>query len=148
MVREQEQSFILYRDENWVLIFASCHYNLTAPTHIYIYFFFFQILYCHNIARFSFSGHQLTGKSSVEMYHQVLLSGCRCVELDCWDGKDSDMEPIITHGYTMCTEVLFKVFRENVILNMNLKIRWIIKISITVVKQKCKIMMYSFFILF
>ncbi|XP_059176401.1 1-phosphatidylinositol 4,5-bisphosphate phosphodiesterase classes I and II-like isoform X4 [Physella acuta] len=54
------------------------------------------------------TGHQFTGKSSVEMYHQVLLSGCRCVELDCWDGKDSDMEPIITHGYTMCTEVLFK----------------------------------------
>ncbi|BFZ08025.1 hypothetical protein BsWGS_11064 [Bradybaena similaris] len=54
------------------------------------------------------TGHQLTGKSSVEIYHQVLLSGCRCVELDCWDGKDSDMEPIITHGYTMCTEVLFK----------------------------------------
>ncbi|CAL1539426.1 unnamed protein product [Lymnaea stagnalis] len=54
------------------------------------------------------TGHQFTGKSSVEMYHQVLLSGCRCVELDCWDGKDSDMEPVITHGYTMCTEVLFK----------------------------------------
>ncbi|BFZ12494.1 hypothetical protein BsWGS_15532 [Bradybaena similaris] len=54
------------------------------------------------------TGHQFTGKSAVEMYHQVLLSGCRCVELDCWDGKDSDMEPIITHGYTMCTEVLFR----------------------------------------
>ena len=56
-----------------------------------------------------FPGHQFTGKSSVEMYHQVLLSGCRCIELDCWDGKDSDQEPVITHGYTMCTEVLFKV---------------------------------------
>ncbi|RUS73878.1 hypothetical protein EGW08_018364 [Elysia chlorotica] len=54
------------------------------------------------------TGHQFTGKSSVEMYHQVLLSGCRCIELDCWDGKDSDQEPVITHGYTMCTEVLFK----------------------------------------
>ncbi|XP_055878917.1 1-phosphatidylinositol 4,5-bisphosphate phosphodiesterase beta-1-like isoform X4 [Biomphalaria glabrata] len=54
------------------------------------------------------TGHQFTGKSAVEMYHQVLLSGCRCVELDCWDGKDSDMEPVITHGYTMCTEILFK----------------------------------------
>uniref|UniRef100_A0A4W6EJU9 Phosphoinositide phospholipase C n=1 Tax=Lates calcarifer TaxID=8187 RepID=A0A4W6EJU9_LATCA len=27
---------------------------------------------------------QLTGLSSVEMYRQVLLTGCRCVELDCW----------------------------------------------------------------
>nr|XP_054759153.1 1-phosphatidylinositol 4,5-bisphosphate phosphodiesterase beta-1-like isoform X3 [Lytechinus pictus] len=55
------------------------------------------------------TGHQLTGKSTVEIYRQVLLSGCRCVELDCWDGKsDTDPEPVITHGYTMCTDVLFK----------------------------------------
>ena len=33
------------------------------------------------------SGRQFGGKSSVEMYRQVLLAGCRCVELDCWDGK-------------------------------------------------------------
>nr|CAA54275.1 Phosphatidylinositol-specific Phospholipase C [Loligo forbesii]prf//2121280A phosphatidylinositol specific phospholipase C [Loligo forbesii] len=52
------------------------------------------------------TGHQLTGKSSVEVYRQVLLTGCRSLELDCWDGKDG--EPIITHGFTMCTEVLFK----------------------------------------
>lgn len=52
-------------------------------------------------------GHQFTGKSSVEIYRQVLLAGCRCVELDCWDGQED--EPMITHGYTMCTDISFKV---------------------------------------
>lgn len=32
----------------------------------------------------------------------------RCVELDCWDGKGEDEEPIITHGMAMCTDILFK----------------------------------------
>ena len=59
------------------------------------------------------AGHQFTGKSSVEIYRQVLLSGCRCVELDCWDGKTADEEPIITHGYTVCTEVLCKVTNQS-----------------------------------
>uniref|UniRef100_A0A9J7Y808 1-phosphatidylinositol 4,5-bisphosphate phosphodiesterase n=1 Tax=Cyprinus carpio carpio TaxID=630221 RepID=A0A9J7Y808_CYPCA len=54
------------------------------------------------------TGRQFGGKSSVEMYRQVLLSGCRCVELDCWDGKSEDQEPIITHGKAMCTDILFK----------------------------------------
>ena len=54
------------------------------------------------------SGRQFGGKSSVEMYRQVLLAGCRCVELDCWDGKGEDQEPIITHGKAMCTDILFK----------------------------------------
>uniref|UniRef100_A0A6M2DTI9 1-phosphatidylinositol 4,5-bisphosphate phosphodiesterase n=1 Tax=Xenopsylla cheopis TaxID=163159 RepID=A0A6M2DTI9_XENCH len=54
------------------------------------------------------SGRQFGGKSSVEMYRQVLLAGCRCVELDCWDGRGEDEEPIITHGLAMCTDILFK----------------------------------------
>ncbi|XP_068628021.1 1-phosphatidylinositol 4,5-bisphosphate phosphodiesterase [Battus philenor] len=54
------------------------------------------------------SGRQFGGKSSVEMYRQVLLAGCRCVELDCWDGKGEDEEPIITHGMAMCTDILFR----------------------------------------
>ncbi|XP_078007474.1 1-phosphatidylinositol 4,5-bisphosphate phosphodiesterase beta-2 isoform X7 [Phascolarctos cinereus] len=51
---------------------------------------------------------QFSGPSSSEMYRQVLLSGCRCVELDCWKGKPPEEEPIITHGFTMTTDILFK----------------------------------------
>jgi len=58
------------------------------------------------------AGHQLTGKSSVEIYRQALLAGCRCVELDCWDGKGADEEPIITHGFTMCSDIVLKVFQS------------------------------------
>ncbi|CAI5451191.1 unnamed protein product [Caenorhabditis angaria] len=55
------------------------------------------------------TGRQYGGKSSSEIYRQVLLSGCRCIELDCWDGTGENKgEPIITHGKAMCTDVFFK----------------------------------------
>ncbi|NXE55747.1 PLCB2 phosphodiesterase, partial [Casuarius casuarius] len=55
---------------------------------------------------------QFSGISSPEMYRQTLLAGCRCVELDCWKGRPPDEEPIITHGFTMTTEILFKARKE------------------------------------
>ena len=55
------------------------------------------------------SGKQFGGKSNVEMYRQTLLAGCRCVELDCWDGDAKvNFEPILTHGHAMCTDIMFK----------------------------------------
>jgi phosphatidylinositol phospholipase C, beta len=55
------------------------------------------------------SGRQIGGKSSVEMYRQTLLAGCRCVELDVWDGKEPECEPLVTHGHAYCTEINFRV---------------------------------------
>lgn len=72
--------------------------------------FFFCLSVCHPAAG------QFSGVSSPEMYRQCLLSGCRCLELDCWKGKPPDEEPIITHGFTMTTDILFKVVTHTVVL--------------------------------
>jgi hypothetical protein len=66
-------------------------------------------------------GHQFTGKSSVEIYRQTLLGGCRCVELDFWNGKNED--PIIYHGYTLVPEVPAKVISDFVTY-------WVITLSL------------------
>ncbi|CAM9667713.1 unnamed protein product [Scytosiphon promiscuus] len=50
-------------------------------------------------------GDQLQSNSSVNRYINDLCKGCRCVELDCWDGDDG--EPLIYHGYTLTGRIRF-----------------------------------------
>ncbi|XP_034417063.1 1-phosphatidylinositol 4,5-bisphosphate phosphodiesterase delta-4 isoform X2 [Cyclopterus lumpus] len=49
---------------------------------------------------------QLRGQSSLEAYIQALKRGCRCVEVDCWDGSDG--EPVVYHGHTWTSKILFR----------------------------------------
>uniref|UniRef100_A0A674BTH5 Phosphoinositide phospholipase C n=1 Tax=Salmo trutta TaxID=8032 RepID=A0A674BTH5_SALTR len=49
---------------------------------------------------------QLRGQSSQEAYIQALKRGCRCVEVDCWDGPNG--EPVVYHGHTFTSKILFR----------------------------------------
>ena len=51
-------------------------------------------------------GRQVAGASSVEGYIQALIRGCRCIEIDCWDGEGG--RPMVTHGRTMTSKVSFE----------------------------------------
>ncbi|XP_021114798.1 1-phosphatidylinositol 4,5-bisphosphate phosphodiesterase zeta-1 isoform X4 [Heterocephalus glaber] len=49
---------------------------------------------------------QLVGPSDLWGYVSALVKGCRCLEIDCWDG--SQAEPVVYHGYTLTSKLLFK----------------------------------------
>uniref|UniRef100_A0A8D0BXA7 Phosphoinositide phospholipase C n=1 Tax=Salvator merianae TaxID=96440 RepID=A0A8D0BXA7_SALMN len=49
---------------------------------------------------------QLRGQSSVEGYIRALKRGCRCLEVDCWDGPNG--EPIVYHGRTFTSKIPFR----------------------------------------
>jgi phosphatidylinositol phospholipase C delta len=51
-------------------------------------------------------GRQVAGQSSVEAYISALTRGCRCVEVDCWDGSDG--QPVVMHGRTLTSQVSFR----------------------------------------
>ena len=60
-------------------------------------------------------GDQIQSSSSVEMYAKALRRGCKCLELDCWDGEGrpsngtttSNLHPVVYHGHTLTSKILF-----------------------------------------
>ncbi|XP_074681466.1 1-phosphatidylinositol 4,5-bisphosphate phosphodiesterase zeta-1 [Strix aluco] len=48
---------------------------------------------------------QLVGPSHLWGYTSALLKGCRCLEIDCWDGSNN--EPVVYHGHTLTSKIPF-----------------------------------------
>lgn len=51
-------------------------------------------------------GNQWNSASSTVRYRDDLLAGCRCVEIDCWDGPGGD--PVVYHGHTATSKIRFE----------------------------------------
>uniref|UniRef100_UPI00398F6001 1-phosphatidylinositol 4,5-bisphosphate phosphodiesterase zeta-1-like n=1 Tax=Pristiophorus japonicus TaxID=55135 RepID=UPI00398F6001 len=62
-----------------------------------------------------FMSNQLIGQSDINGYISALRKGCRCLELDCWDGPED--EPRVYHGFTLTSTILVKEVIE--VINMH-----------------------------
>ncbi|KAG6006562.1 hypothetical protein E4U21_006860 [Claviceps maximensis] len=94
-----EAAFVgfLASKQNGLLVEEPQEYTLDRPMNEYF------ISSSHNTYLL---GRQVAGHSSVEGYIRALAQGCRCVEVDCWDGSDG--YPQVVHGRTLTSAISFK----------------------------------------
>ncbi|XP_061666180.1 1-phosphatidylinositol 4,5-bisphosphate phosphodiesterase delta-3-A-like isoform X3 [Syngnathoides biaculeatus] len=107
-LNEWAQRNHLMTPNGFTMYMLSKENSLFNPNHVWVYQNMKQPLAHYFIS----SSHntfltkdQLTGESGVEPYIRALNHGCRCVELDCWDGDKG--QPVIYHGYTLTSKVPF-----------------------------------------
>uniref|UniRef100_A0A8D2M9C7 Phosphoinositide phospholipase C n=1 Tax=Zonotrichia albicollis TaxID=44394 RepID=A0A8D2M9C7_ZONAL len=95
------EGFIRYMNSEECSIFKSQHrsvyQDMTQPLCDYF------ISSSHNTYLIA---DQLMGPSHLWGYTSALLKGCRCLEIDCWDGHNN--EPIVYHGHTLTSKIPFR----------------------------------------
>lgn len=91
--------FLLHPQHNSIV--APHHNRCVDPMDFSLHQYFI-----HSSHNTYLTGDQLTSNSSCLMYRDALQKGCRCLEIDCWDGSDG--EPIVYHGFTMTSKILFE----------------------------------------
>ncbi|KAL4700581.1 hypothetical protein H8959_014585, partial [Pygathrix nigripes] len=95
------EGFTRYMDSRECLLFKNecrkVYQDMTHPLNDYF------ISSSHNTYLVS---DQLVGPSDLWGYVSALVKGCRCLEIDCWDGAQN--EPVVYHGYTLTSKILFK----------------------------------------
>ncbi|NXN20787.1 PLCZ1 phosphodiesterase, partial [Nycticryphes semicollaris] len=94
------EGFIRYMNSEDCSIFKSEHRSVYQDMNYPLCDYF--ISSSHNTYLIS---DQLIGPSDLWGYISALLKGCRCLEIDCWDGSDN--EPVVYHGHTFTSKILF-----------------------------------------
>ncbi|XP_042248864.1 1-phosphatidylinositol 4,5-bisphosphate phosphodiesterase delta-3-A [Thunnus thynnus] len=109
------QKNLFMTQNGFAMYMLSCENDLVNPDHKRVYqdmsrpLAHYFISSSHNTY---LTKDQVTSASSTEPYIRALNQGCRCVELDCWDGDKG--EPVIYHGHTLTSKVLFKEVIETI----------------------------------